>query len=75
MVGIGGLLGFLISISYLTKYDMTVFYIIVIVVAGLVGFARLKLEEHKPSQIYLGFLLGLFVQTILFFGLSKITFA
>lgn len=75
MIGIGGLLGILISISYLTKYDMTLFYIIVIVAAGLVGFARLQLQEHKPSQIYLGFLLGLLVQTMLFFGLSKITFA
>lgn len=75
MIGIGGLLGILISISYLTKYDLTIFYIIVIITAGLIGFARLQLQEHKPSQIYLGFLLGLLVQIGLFFGLSKITFA
>ena len=75
MVGIGGLLGILISVAYLTKFDMTIFYIAVIVAAGLVGFARLQLNEHKPSQIYLGFLLGLSVQIILFFTLSKQTFA
>lgn len=75
MVGIGGLLGVLISVSYLIKFDMTVFYIAVIVLSGIIGFARLKLDEHKPYQIYTGFLLGLFIQMGLFFALQKITFA
>jgi hypothetical protein len=75
MVGIGGVLGMLISISYLIKFDMTLYYVIVILIAGIIGFARLKLEEHKPYQIYLGFLLGLFVQTVLFFTLQKLTLA
>jgi hypothetical protein len=75
MVGVGGLLGVLISVSYLIKFDMTIFYIIVIILAGFIGFARLQLEEHKPYQLYSGFLLGFIVQTSLFFALHKITFA
>jgi hypothetical protein len=75
MVGIGGLLGVLISVSYLIKFDMTIYYILVTIIAGFVGFARLQLQEHKPYQIYLGFLLGLTVQTVLFFTLHKLTFA
>jgi hypothetical protein len=75
MVGIGGLLGILISLSYLTKYDMTSFYILVIVLAGCLGFARLYLNEHIPSQLYTGFLLGLLVQIGLFFILQNLTFA
>lgn len=75
MVGIGGLLGVLISVSYLTKFDMTIFYVLVIVLAGIIGFARLVLNEHKPYQLYLGFLLGLTVQISLFFGLQKMIFA
>lgn len=75
MVGIGGMLGVLISISYLIKFDFTFFYMAVIVIAGLVAFARLTLKEHEPSQIYTGFLLGLIVQTSLFFTLQKIIFA
>lgn len=75
MVGIGGLLGILISLSYLIKYDMTVFYILVIIASGFVGFARLYLNQHKPSQLYTGFFLGLIVQLSLFFVLQKITFA
>ena len=75
MVGIGGLLGVLISVSYLIKFDMTIFYILVIIVAGLIGFARLKLQEHQPYQLYLGFLLGLAVQITLFFSLHNTTLA
>jgi hypothetical protein len=75
MVGIGGLLGVLISVSYLIKFDMTLFYILVILLAGVIGFARLQLQEHKPYQLYAGFFLGLLVQIALFFTLHKITFA
>lgn len=75
MVGIGGMLGVLISVSYLIKFDFTLFYIAVIVIAGLIAFARLSLKEHEPSQIYSGFLLGFIVQTSLFFTLQKIIFA
>jgi membrane-associated HD superfamily phosphohydrolase len=75
MVGVGGLLGVIISISYLIKFDMTLFYILVILMAGLIAFARLRLEEHRPSQIYSGFLLGFIVQTSLFFILQKTIFA
>ena len=75
MVGIGGLLGVIISVSYLIRFDMTVFYLAIIMVAGLVGFSRLVLEEHQPSQIYAGFLLGLLMQMGLFFPLQKLIFA
>ena len=75
MVGIGGMLGVLISVSYLIKFDFTLFYMAVIIIAGLIAFARLSLKEHEPSQIYSGFLLGLIVQTSLFFTLQKIIFA
>lgn len=75
MVGVGGLLGVLISVSYLIQFNMTPYYIAVIIIAGFVAAARLELDEHKPSQLYLGFLLGLVVQMSLFFALQKITFA
>ena len=74
MVGIGGLLGLLISVSQLIKFDMTPFYMAVIILAGLLGFARMRLDEHSPRQVYLGFCLGLFVQAGLFFALQKMIF-
>jgi hypothetical protein len=75
MVGLGGVLGVLISVSYLIKFDMTPYYVLIIIIAGVVAFARLFLNEHKPAQLYLGFFLGLIVQTSLFFALQKLTFA
>jgi hypothetical protein len=75
MVGLGGLLGVIISLSYLIKFDMTLFYVLVILAAGLTGSARLLLREHRPQQLYTGFFLGLFVQLGLFFCLHKLTFA
>jgi hypothetical protein len=74
MTGIGGMLGALISISYLIKFDLTLFYIIVILIAGMLGAARLFLREHSPSQLYNGFFLGLAVQTGLFFTYDRINF-
>lgn len=74
LTGAGGLLGALISLSYLLKFDMTVYYMIVILLAGLLGSARLQLHEHKPSQLYTGFALGLLVQTSLFFISERINF-
>ena len=75
MVGVGGLLGVLMSLSYLIKFDMTLFYIAAILVAGFIGTSRLYLNEHKPYQLYLGFLLGLLVQIGLFFAFEKTNFA
>lgn len=75
MVGIGGLLGVILSISYLIKFNMTFFYVIIILLAGIIGMSRLILEEHKPYQLYLGFLLGFGVQTSLFFAMKELTFA
>ena len=74
MTGVGGLLGTLISLSYLIKFDMTLFYILVILVAGLLGTSRMIMNEHKPSQIYTGFALGIFVQVTLFFVYGQMNF-
>ncbi|HQQ93780.1 MAG TPA: hypothetical protein PLQ93_04435 [Bacteroidia bacterium] len=74
MVGLGGMLGFMISVSYLLKTDITPLYILVVLVAGLTGSARMILEEHDPLQLLSGFLLGCGVQCTLFFILRQISF-
>jgi hypothetical protein len=74
MAGIGGLLGALISLSYLLKFDMTYYYIGIVLVAGILASSRLKLNEHKPSQLYTGFTLGLLVQVGLFILSEKMKF-
>ncbi len=74
MIGIGGLIGVLIALSYFMQ--MPVFFILSIcfIIAGLIGFARLALKAHTPSQVYAGFLFGCLVQFSLFFIAQSLTF-
>jgi hypothetical protein len=67
MIGIGGLAGALIGIALRLTIDLHLFIIIFILLSGLIGFSRLKLETHSPAQIYSGFLLGLFLQISLLY--------
>jgi len=66
MIGVGGLLGFLIGLSLRTNTDLLVFIFLIILIAGIIGFARLKLSAHKPVQIYSGFIVGAFIMLIIF---------
>lgn len=62
MVGIGSLLGSIFSVCYNIKgqnpYGL---FIILIILVGVLGVARLILRRHTPAQVYVGFLVGLVV--------------
>lgn len=73
MVGLGGLIGMAFSLSLLFKYDTMFIIIAAILISGIVATARLYLNEHKPSEIYSGFFLGVFCQFILFMPLQQLT--
>jgi hypothetical protein len=66
MIGIGGMLGLLMGISLNLSLDLTWFVIGAIILGGLLGFARIQSNSHKPSDIYSGFLLGAGVMFLLF---------
>lgn len=66
MSGVGGFLGGLIGISMMLSVDVFVIAVITVLAAGLVGFARLKLEVHTPAQVYAGFALSFFVMLAVF---------
>jgi len=58
--GAGGLLGSVMTMSIRTNANLVVFWIPLIIVAGLVMSARLILGSHTPAQVYAGFLIGFF---------------
>ncbi len=58
MTGIGGLLGSIIALSIAMHFNFIWWICLIIFIAGLTGFARLKLQAHTNSQVYIGFLLG-----------------
>lgn len=68
MVGIGGLLGSVFSVSYNIKlqnpYEL---FIILIILAGMLGVSRLTSGKNTPTQVYVGFLLGLIVSYLTIF--------
>jgi hypothetical protein len=64
MIGIGGFIGLLSVLSFLYKIQLEWILMGAILMAGLLGTARLYLKEHTHMQIYVGFLTGF----ILVFG-------
>lgn len=64
-IGIGGIAGAALGIVLRLHIDLHYILMGVIFVAGLVGYARLKLNAHTPAQVYTGFLLGFLVEFLL----------
>ena len=66
MIGIGGMLGALIGISFRINVDFVILIALTVLCSGIVAFARLKLNAHKPLQIYTGFLSGVIIMLLVF---------
>ena len=64
---IGGLLGALSGMAIALKVDFILPVLGVVLLAGVVGYARLKLETHNTSQVYVGYIVGF--TTVFFFFL------
>jgi hypothetical protein len=64
MLGIGGLIGAIIGISHRFQFDHSNLIMLLLIFAGLIGFARLKTHSHNYRQVYVGFLLGFLVEWI-----------
>ena len=64
LIGIGGVTGVLLSLSIRMGLGITPSLIAMIVMAAIVATARLHLNAHTPSQTMSGYVLGLFMVTI-----------
>lgn len=80
-VGMGGLTAAVMLMKYKLKYDtlyvnlyflgqynvnIYLILLLVILIAGLIGTARLYLNAHTTKQVYLGYLIGFLSQIIAF---------
>lgn len=62
MIGMGGLIGSIMSICYNIKgLNLYVLFIILFILAGSLGVSRLALNRNRPAQVYTGFLIGIVV--------------
>jgi membrane-associated phospholipid phosphatase len=66
MASIGALAGMIVGLSYFLGTSYFGLIAVILMVSGLIGYARLKLQAHTPAQIYSGFLLGFFTIVALF---------
>ena len=57
-IGIGGLLGGIMGVAEINRINPYWIFIVVLMVAGLLGTSRLFLKRHTPMQVYAGFCLG-----------------
>lgn len=58
MAGIAGLVGLVLGITLKWMIDLRLLLAVLILLSGLIGWARLKMQAHTPAQIYAGFGLG-----------------
>ena len=66
LTGIGGLVGTLVMLSIKLHTDFLALICVLIVLSGIIGMSRIKLEAHNENEVYLGFLLGFFSQVFIF---------
>ncbi len=65
----GSILGIVVVLMFLNPINMQVPLFAAMVIAGLVGTARLALGAHKPGEIWLGYAIGILVQIGAYFYL------
>jgi len=58
MVGIGGAAGAILGVSFRLMIDLHFVFCLIILISGLVAFARMQLGAHSQGQVYVGFLAG-----------------
>ena len=59
MAGMGGIIGGLVSFSALFSYNPVVWLCLFILIAGILGSARIVLGHHTLGEVLSGFLVGL----------------
>lgn len=65
--GMGGLIGLMLVMVNYSAFDIRMYVPLLLVVAGLVGTARLWLGAHRQSEVFSGYVVGFFAQFAAFF--------
>lgn len=63
MLGMGGIVGTIIGLILRYQVDALELVIALVILSGVVGYSRLKLNAHTPLQVYFGFILGTMIMT------------
>jgi len=66
LITLGSASGILFALLLSGQIHLWIWFPIIVLIGGFVGSARLILKAHKPSQIYVGFLMGFFFMILIF---------
>ena len=66
MLGMGGLTGVFLGFSLRIGVDILLLISILIILSGLVGYARLKVNSHNPPQVYAGYIVGVILMIVVY---------
>jgi hypothetical protein len=58
MVGAGGVLAYILFVALVYWIDMNLIFAPLVLIIGLIAFARLYLQKHSTYEVYVGFLQG-----------------
>lgn len=58
----GGMVGIMIVLLLTSSVNIMTAFFASVILAGLIGTARLLLGEHRPPEIWLGYIVGIIVQ-------------
>jgi hypothetical protein len=66
MVGWGGITGLILMLSIRFNTDLMLFMIVSLLISGIAGYARLRLNAHNGRELYTGYVLGLAIMVAVF---------
>jgi len=67
MTGIGGLTGTFLALSFKWVTDFRLLIIVLFLLAGIIGWSRLRLKAHRPLEIYIGYGTGFLLMFLIFY--------
>lgn len=68
MIAAGGMIGMILGLTFMSILKDPAYLIVSIFIAGLIGFARLKLHAHTQAQVYAGLFSGIIIMILLAFN-------
>ena len=74
MAGMGGIIGGLVSFSALFSYNPVVWLCLFILIAGILGSARIVLGHHTLGEVLSGFVVGLVCSFFIFYPAYNLIF-
>lgn len=66
LLGISGLIGFIGIISYQYHLNLLLLFIFLFIISGIIASSRLKLKAHTANELFIGFIIGLSTQIIVY---------